>query len=59
MRRITMWITATVAVLALLISYQANVSGATGKAGDHPGTSTGTETGTGPGARTAKPGEAK
>jgi hypothetical protein len=34
-QRPSAWITATVAVLALLVSYQANVSGVTGKAGDH------------------------
>jgi hypothetical protein len=55
MRRITIWITATVAVLALMVSYQANVSGVTGKAGDHQSTSTGSDTG----GTTAKPGEAK
>ncbi|MET7399334.1 hypothetical protein ABZS66_38215 [Dactylosporangium sp. NPDC005572] len=37
MRRITMWITATIAAFALMLSYQLNASGATGKAegGDH------------------------
>jgi hypothetical protein len=37
MRRITAWITATVTVLALMFSYQLNVSGAVGKAGDNAG----------------------
>jgi len=55
MRRITVWITATVTALALMFSYQANVSGATGKAGDNHSTSTGT----GGGDRPAKSGEAK
>lgn len=54
MRRITMWITATVAALALMFSYQANMSGATGKAGDNGASSTGVE-----GGATAKAGEAK
>jgi hypothetical protein len=55
MRRITAWITATVTILALMFSYQANVSGATGKAGDNQSTSTSADTdGT-----TAKTGEAK
>jgi len=39
MRRITLWITATVAVTALLGAYQANATGTTGKGeGDHGAT---------------------
>ena len=34
MRRLTIWITATLAVLALLIAFQLNASGTTGKSGD-------------------------
>ncbi|WP_254646476.1 hypothetical protein [Streptomyces sp. GbtcB6] len=34
MRRITLWITATLAVAALFLVFQLNVSGATGKSGD-------------------------
>ena len=33
MRRITLWITATLAVTALLGAYQANAAGTTGKGG--------------------------
>ena len=48
MRRITLWITATVAVAALLGAYQANATGTTGKGegGDH-GVVDGQTTGTG------------
>jgi len=35
MRRITMWITATLAAVAMLTSYQANVAGVTGKDEHH------------------------
>ncbi|MEV4032320.1 hypothetical protein [Streptomyces umbrinus] len=34
MRRITIWITATLAVAVLLFAFQLNLSGATGKSGD-------------------------
>ena len=34
MRRITLWITATIAVAGLLLAFQLNQSGATGKSGD-------------------------
>jgi hypothetical protein len=34
MRRITIWFTATIAVAALLLAFQLNASGATGKSGD-------------------------
>jgi len=34
MRRITIWITATLAVAVLLLAFQFNLSGATGKSGD-------------------------
>jgi hypothetical protein len=34
MRRIALWITATIAVAALLFAYQLNQSGTTGKGGD-------------------------
>jgi hypothetical protein len=34
MRRITLWFTATLAVAALLLAFQLNASGATGKSGD-------------------------
>lgn len=34
MRRITIWFTATLAVAALLLAFQLNASGATGKSGD-------------------------
>jgi hypothetical protein len=33
MRRITLWFTATLAVAALLLAFQLNASGATGKSG--------------------------
>lgn len=33
MRRIALWITATIAVAALLLAYQLNQSGTTGKSG--------------------------
>ena len=41
MRRITLWITATLAATALLFAFQANLSGTTGKSDDsrHPATS--------------------
>ncbi len=41
MRRVTIWITATLAVLAVVLAYQLNASGSTGKGGDegnHSGT---------------------
>ena len=44
MRRITLWITATLAVTALLGAYQANASGTSGKGGgegDHGSSQTG------------------
>ncbi|WP_019069880.1 hypothetical protein [Streptomyces hokutonensis] len=34
MRRITLWLTATLAAAALLLAFQLNASGATGKSGD-------------------------
>ncbi|MFD3374991.1 MULTISPECIES: hypothetical protein [unclassified Streptomyces] len=34
MRRITVWITATLAVAVLLFAFQLNLSGTTGKSGD-------------------------
>jgi hypothetical protein len=34
MRRITLWLTATITVVALVISYQANASATGGKGGD-------------------------
>jgi len=34
MRRITLWFTATLAVAVLLLAFQLNASGATGKSGD-------------------------
>jgi len=34
MRRITIWITATLAVAVLLLAFQLNLSGTTGKSGD-------------------------
>lgn len=34
MRRITLWITATIAVAAVLLAFQLNRSGTTGKSGD-------------------------
>jgi len=37
MRRITMWITATIAATALMFAYQANASGTTGKSEDGGG----------------------
>jgi hypothetical protein len=58
MRRITLWITATVAALALMFSYQLNAAGATGKAGDDQSTSTSTST-TSTADSTAKTGESK
>jgi hypothetical protein len=60
MRRITLWITATVAVAALLGAYQANATGTTGKGGeegDH-GVTTGQTDGTA-GEHAPKAGETK
>ncbi|WP_329138258.1 hypothetical protein OG552_30130 [Streptomyces sp. NBC_01476] len=34
MRRIALWITATIAIAALMFAYQLNQSGATGKGGE-------------------------
>jgi len=34
MRRITLWLTATLSVAVLLFAFQLNASGATGKSGD-------------------------
>jgi hypothetical protein len=56
MRRITLWITATLAVLALLIAYQVN-AGAQGKA-DCPQASSSSCAPADPG-HVDKPGEAK
>ena len=57
MRRVALWITATIAVAALLFAYQLNQSGATGKSGDN-----GNHTQTSPTARSSpgqstKPGD--
>jgi hypothetical protein len=71
MRRITLWITATLAVTALLFAYQANLAGAGGKSGDSRNSSSTPTAGTasapakagdtapGDGTRTGKPGENK
>ena len=59
MRRITMWITMTIAVVALLVCYQLNAAGTTGKGegGDHEAPAVVSTDG---GARsTGKPGENK
>lgn len=60
MRRITLWITATLAVTALLFAYQLNVSGG-GKAGEnHSDPAVTAPAASGPeAAHTGKPGEHK
>lgn len=37
MKRITIWITATLTVFALLVAYQLNATGSGGKSGEHAG----------------------
>ncbi|MET7849934.1 hypothetical protein AB0D78_46525 [Streptomyces avermitilis] len=58
MRRISIWITATLAVAGLLLAFQLNASGTTGKSGDdgnhNPPGSTAPAN---PGADQAKPGD--
>ena len=57
MRRITLWITATIAVAALLFAYQLNQSGAAGKSGDDANHTQANPTApAGPG-QTTKPGD--
>ncbi|MET9383320.1 hypothetical protein ABZY09_20165 [Streptomyces sp. NPDC002928] len=67
MRRITIWITATLAVAALLLAFQLNLSGTTGKSGDdgnhtEPGSTAPAKPGDdtpGDGEHVGKPGENK
>ena len=69
MRRITLWITATLAVTALLFAYQANLTGVGGKSGGSrndsgPSASSSAaakagDSTPGDGAHSAKPGENK
>lgn len=58
MRRITIWITATLAVAGLLLAFQLNASGTTGKSGDDGNhTEPGTTAPANPGQDEAKPGD--
>ncbi|MCX4782105.1 hypothetical protein [Streptomyces sp. NBC_01264] len=67
MRRITLWITATLAVAALLLAFQLILSGTTGKTGDggnrpEPGSGPPAKPGDdtpGDGEHVGKPGESK
>jgi hypothetical protein len=58
MRRIALWITATITVAALLFAYQLNQSGAAGKSGDDGNhTQAGPTASASPGPEDTKPGD--
>ena len=58
MRRIALWITATITVAALLFAYQLNQSGAAGKSGDTGNhTQAGPTASAGTGPEETKPGD--
>ncbi|MET7636969.1 hypothetical protein [Streptomyces sp. NPDC005078] len=58
MRRITIWITATLAVAGLLFAFQLNASGTTGKSGDDGNhTQPGATASASPGQDQTKPGD--
>jgi hypothetical protein len=56
MRRITLWITATLAGTALMFAYQANATGTADKRGENKGAAAGLSPGGGSGSRSAGPG---
>lgn len=57
MRRITLWLTATLAAAALLLAFQLNASGATGKSGDGGDHMPPAANGTATASASAKPGD--
>jgi len=60
MRRITIWLTTTIAVAGLLLAFQLNASGSTGKSGDDGNhTRPGSTAPAGDGEHVGRPGENK